>query len=137
MKIAVRYYTRSGNTKKVALAIAEALNVEAHDLTVPLEEKTDALFLGNSMYAFNIDETVKKFLEENCDKIGTLYNFGTAASPASTYKKVKKVATGLGIAMGEEEFHCYGKFGGLHKKRPDENDLKKAAAFATAAIEKL
>ena len=34
MKIAVRYYTRSGNTEKLAKAIAEAVGVQAE--SVPL-----------------------------------------------------------------------------------------------------
>ena len=45
MKIAVRYYTRSGNTKKLADAIAEAASVDAKDVSVTLEEKADILFL--------------------------------------------------------------------------------------------
>ena len=43
MKIAIRYYTRSGNTKKLAEAIAEAASVEAKDVSVPLEEEVDVL----------------------------------------------------------------------------------------------
>lgn len=31
MKVAVRYFTRSGNTKKLALAIAEAVGAEAKE----------------------------------------------------------------------------------------------------------
>ena len=37
MNIEIRYYTRSGNTKKIADAISEALNMEAFDVSVPLE----------------------------------------------------------------------------------------------------
>ena len=55
MKIAIRYYTQTGNTKKLAQAIAEALGVEAKDITCPLEEKTDILFLCNSVYWAGID----------------------------------------------------------------------------------
>ena len=48
MKYAVRLYTRSGNTKKLADAVAKIVSVEAKDVTVPLDEKTDILFLGCS-----------------------------------------------------------------------------------------
>lgn len=41
MNIAIRYYTRSGNTQKLASAIAEAINIEAKDVSVPLTEKAD------------------------------------------------------------------------------------------------
>ena len=38
----------------------------------------------------------------------------------------------VGIPMEEREFHCRGEFKGVHKGRPDENDLKAAAEFAKA-----
>ena len=54
MKFAVRYYTQTGNTKKLAEAVADALGVEALPITEPVEEAVDVLFLGNSYYAFSI-----------------------------------------------------------------------------------
>ena len=45
MKIAVRYYTKTGNTKKLAMAIAEAVGVEAKPISVPVDEPVDILFL--------------------------------------------------------------------------------------------
>lgn len=36
MKVAVRYYTRGGNTKKLADAISKALGVPAQTTSVPL-----------------------------------------------------------------------------------------------------
>ena len=62
MKIALRYYTKTGNTKKLAQAMAGVLGVEALDLSHPLEEEVDLLFLGNSYYAFSIDPEVVKFI---------------------------------------------------------------------------
>ena len=62
MTFAVRYYTKTGHTKKLAEAVAEALGVEALPITSPVTEKVDVLFLGNSYYAFNIDSEVKKFI---------------------------------------------------------------------------
>ena len=32
--------------------------------------------------------------------------------------------------MDEREFHCKGEFKGIHKGRPNEEDLEKAAEFA-------
>ena len=61
MKIAVRYYTKTGNTKKLAMAIAEAVGVEAKPISVPVDEPVDILFLGNSYYAFSIDPEVNLF----------------------------------------------------------------------------
>ena len=46
MKIAVRYFSRGGNTKKLADAIAKAVGVDAETTSVPLTEDVDILFLG-------------------------------------------------------------------------------------------
>ncbi len=131
MTFAVRYYTKTGNTRKLANAIAEELGVEALPITEPVTEKVDALFLGNSYYAFNIDPEVRKFVASlDKDKVGKIVNFGSAAMLNSTYKKVKAEADKVGIAMDDKEFHCKGEFKMLHKGRPDENDIRDAVVFA-------
>ena len=48
----------------------------------------------------------------------------------STYKKVKAEADKVGIPMLEQEFHCRGEFKGVHKGRPNAEDLQDAAVFA-------
>ena len=131
MKYAVRYYAKTGNTKKLAIAIADELGVEALPISEPVEELVDLLFLGNSYYAFNIDPEVKAFVASlDKEKVGKIVNFGTAALLNSTYKKVKAVAARVGIPMDEKEFHCKGEFKGLNKGRPDEKDIKAAVEFA-------
>ena len=134
MKIAVRYYTKTGNTKRLAEAIAEAAGVEALPLSSPLTEPVDILFLGNSYYAFSIDPEVRKFIQSlDPAKVGRIVNFGSAAMLNSTWKKVKAEADKKGIAMDEREFHCKGEFKGIHKGKPDAEDLKAAEQF-TAEI---
>ena len=131
MKIAVRYYTKTGNTKRLAEAIAEAVGAEALPISAPVTEPVDVLFLGNSYYAFTIDPEVRAFvrgLDKN--KVGRIVNFGSAAMMNSTWKKVKAEADKAGIPMDPQEFHCKGEFKGVHKGRPNDEDLKAAAAFA-------
>lgn len=97
MNVEVRFYTRSGNTAKLANAIASAVSVEAKEITVPLTEKADILFLGCSYYAFDVDESVKKFIIENKNNIGKIICFGTSAMMKSMKKPMKKVADGIGV----------------------------------------
>lgn len=135
MKCAVRYYTKTGNTKKLAEAVAGALGVEALPISVPVKEAVDLLFLGNSYYAFNIDPEVRDFIHSlDKSKVGKIANFGSAAMLNSTYKKVKAEADKVGIPMAEQEFHCKGEFKGVHKGRPNAEDLAAAVAFAKALI---
>ncbi len=131
MTYAIRYYTKTGNTKRLAEAVAQALGVEALPISEPIQEKTDVLFLGNSYYAFTIDPEVRDFVRSlDKEKVGTIVNFGSAAMLNSTYKKVKVEADKVGIPMMEKEFHCKGEFKGIHKGKPDEDDMKAAAEFA-------
>ena len=131
MKVAVRYYTKTGNTKRLAEAVAKAVGVEALPLSSPIEAPVDILFLGNSYYAFSIDPEVRAFIRSlSKDKVGRIVNFGSAAMLNSTWKKVKAEADKVGIPMEKREFHCKGEFKGLHKGRPNSEDLAAAAAFA-------
>ena len=135
MKCAVRYYTKTGNTKKLAEAIAAAVGAEALPISEPVNEPVDLLFLGNSYYAFTIDPEVRDFVRSlDKSKVGKIANFGSAAMLNSTYRKVKAEADKAGIPMVEKEFHCRGEFKGLHKGRPNAGDLAAAAAFAKSLI---
>ena len=135
MKVAVRYYTKTGNTKRLAEAVAKAVGAEALPISTPVSEPVDILFLGNSYYAFSIDPEVRKFIRSlDKNKVGKIVNFGSAAILNSTYKKVKAEAEKVGIPVDEREFHCKGEFKGIHKGRPNADDLKDAAAFAAKIV---
>ena len=135
MKVAVRYYTKTGNTKRLAEAVAKAVGSEALPISSPVDEPVDILFLGNSYYAFSIDPEVRNFIKSlDKNKVGKIVNFGSAAMLNSTYKKVKAEADRAGIQMDEREFHCRGEFKGLHKGRPNADDLAAAADFAKTIV---
>ncbi len=130
MTYAVRYYTMTGNTKRMAETVAEELGVEALPISEPVTEPVDILFLGNSYYAFTIAPEVRDFVASlSKDKVGKIVNFGSAAMLNSTYKKIKSVANKAGVEMDPKEFHCRGEFKGINKGRPNEADLKALAEF--------
>ena len=136
MKCAVRYYTKTGNTKRLAEAVAGALGVAALPISEPVAEPVELLFLGNSDYAFRIDPEVRNFIRRlDRTKVGRIVNFGSAAMLNSTYKKVKAEADKVGVPMDQREFHCRGEFKGIHKGRPNAEDLAAAAAFARSFLE--
>ena len=136
MKCAVRYYTKTGNTKRLAEAVAAALGEEALPISEPVDGPVDLLFLGNSYYAFSIDPEVRAFIRSlDKAKVGRIVNFGSAAMLNSTWKKVKAEADKVGIPMHEKEFHCRGEFKGVHKGKPDADDCAAAAAFAKSLTE--
>lgn len=134
MKIAIRYYTKTGNTKKLADAIGSAINVEAKTVDTPLTEDVDILFLGSAIYAAGIDTKIKDFIKNISVNVGCVVNFSSAALIPSTYSQVKKEVEAKGIKMSEDEFHCRGAFKLVHRGRPNDDDLKAAQEFAKKVV---
>jgi NAD(P)H dehydrogenase (quinone) len=72
-KVLILYYSRSGNTKKMARAIAEAMKSDAVSVTVEDVEKFDISFLpnydgivlGSPTYFSNMAWQVKKMIDES------------------------------------------------------------------------
>ncbi len=135
MKIEVRYYSKTGNSKKLANAIAEELKIEALDVNNNLSEDADILFICNSIYWAGIDGSVKKFVKENADKIKLLVNVSTAAIKKSSYAQMKKLAKDNNINLSDREFHAPGSFMGLHKGRPNDEDINKLKEFVKEIVE--
>lgn len=135
MKIAVRYYSRGGNTKKLADAIARAAGVKAETVDKPLTEPVDVLFLGSSVYAAGVDDSIKKFINElNPSMAKRIINFSTAALLPSTYNQVSKLLSEKGMRIDPEEFHCRGSFAFMHKGHPDQKDLNDAEEFVKKVL---
>ena len=134
MKIAIRYYTKTGNTKKLAEAISSAINVEAKTVDEQLTEDVDILFLGSAVYAAGIDQKIKDFIKSINVDVGEVVNFSSAALIESTYKQVKKEVEAKGLKMSEDEFHCRGAFKFVHRGKPDDNDIKNVQEFAKRIV---
>ena len=135
MKAAIRYYTKGGNTEKLALAISKATGLPAETIDVPLLEDVDLLFLGSSVYGFDVDNQVKQFISNIAVKVGKVVNFSTGCLVKSTYKQVGKLLAEKNIPLAKEEYYCRGSFGPMHKGRPNQQDLQAAEAFARKIME--
>ena len=135
IKVEIRYYSRGGNTKKLAEAISNEINVPAKTVNEPLTEDVDILFLGSSVYAYGVDDNIKEFINNINVKVGKVVNFSTAAIVKSTYNQVKKLLDEKNIPIAKEEYYCKGSFGPLHRGKPNEKDLKNVAEFAKNIIQ--
>ena len=126
MKTAVRYYSRSGNTKALADAIADAAGVKAVSVDSPeaaINEPVDILFIGGALYAYGLDGHMKAWLKtlktKNVKKAAV---FSTSWISKHSLDLLKKGLAEAGIPVEEETFYA--------KNRPDAQQLKAAAAFA-------
>ncbi len=126
MNIAVRYYSRSGNTRAVAEAIAAAANVKAVSVDQPaaaLAEPADVLFIGGALYAYGIDSHIKEYLKSL--KKGDAKKavvFSTSWISKHAIDLIKKGLGEAGIPVVEESFYV--------KNKPNSEQLKAAEAFA-------
>lgn len=138
MNIEVRYYSKSGNTKKIADAIAKQADVSAKSIREPVQGEVEVLFLGTGIYAFDIDPELKEYiLTLKPEHIKTVVVFSTTAIVKSAYEKTKKYLQDQGLNVSEKEYHCPGHYTILRKGRPNADDVKNAEQFAKSIISSL
>lgn len=127
--VQVRYFSKSGHTKAIAEAIAEALDVEAADINTPLVQEVDILFLGGALYAGGISGKLKNFIKTlSPEVVKKVVVFSTTANPNGAYTKIKKALDKQGVNVLEDEFHCTGKSADTDAAK------EQAAAFAKKVV---
>ena len=134
MRIDVRYFTKNGGTRKLAEAIAKAVDAEAKTVDQPLEKYADVVFLGASVYGGKPDPSVVRFIADNAKNIGKIVVFGTACTGKSTYPAIKSAAAGQAVKTAEMFFQCKGQFLFFNKNHPNDQDCANAADFAKNQI---
>ena len=134
MRIEVRYFSKNGGTKKLAEAIAKAVDAEAKTVDTPLEKYADVVFLGASVYGGKPDPSVVKFIADNARSIGKIVVFGSACTGKSTFPAIKSAAAGCAVKTAEMFFQCKGQWLFFNKNRPNDQDCSDAADFARKQI---
>ena len=126
MKIAVRYYSRSGNTKTAAEAIARAIGTDAVSVdsaSASLQEPVDVLFIGGALYAYGIDKHLKAYLGSlKKDQVKKAVVFSTSWISKHAIDLIKGELDRKGIPVEKETLYFRGK--------PGEKQLQDAANVA-------
>ena len=132
MKTEIRYFTRTGNTQKLAEAIAQAVQCKAQSIPAPLAGYTNVLFLGASVYGGGISAEMKEYIRSlDKSQIGMVAVFSTSALVQRAFPQIKKELEKEGIAVCPQDFYCRGQFTALHRGRPNGKDLESAKRFAS------
>jgi flavodoxin len=142
MKSIVIYYSETGNTEKVARAIARGLGSECKKLNEIAPEKLfefDLICFGTPVHGFAPAKPVKEFLEKLpnlAGKRGAGFCTMHAGGDRAALKIIKEVLEAKGISfLGG--FSCKGLsrlVGNIGPRifnpgKPDEKDLKEAEDF--------
>lgn len=110
MNIIIRYYSASGNTKLIADAIAEGINLKAKSIVdePTINEHVDLLFLGGAPYANIMAKKLREYAlnikKEDVDKIVL---FTTSNWSRRTVRALKKIFKEKGIYVYDKYFYAH------------------------------
>ena len=127
---AVRYYSRSGNTKILAEAIAkvagtEAVSVDAKNTAIT--EPVDVLFVGGALYAYGLDKHLKNWLSElDGTKVKKAVVFSTSWISKHSVNLIRSALQAKGIDVADEKKK--------KKNKPTAEDIKAAETIVKKVI---
>ncbi len=129
----VIYYSKTGNTKKIAEVIATELEVSAEDVRTKGKIAKDSFLLLGSGNYFPLPGRGFKKLVASTDLNGRkVALFGTSGGgKGREVTALEKMVTAKGAKV-IGKFYCKGKLlFFINRKHPDSNDLKNAKKFAS------
>ena len=128
--VAVRYYSKSGNTKLLAEAIAKGAGVipiSVDEDSAKITENIDVLFIGGALYAYGLDKELNNYLAGiDGKKVKKAVVFSTSWISKHSIDLIKKALKEKGIQVAEET--CYAR------SKPNDKQLADAEAFAKKFI---
>lgn len=142
MDIKVMYHSSTGNTKKLADAIAASFNIsaEAIDESTPASTcKADLLFIGDGIYAGKPNKHTVAFIE-GLDPllVKNAAVFATYGGQDSIGRDIQQLLKNRGINVLEPAFACKGKSWWLiNRKHPSAADLDNLREFVKSATIKI
>ena len=110
MKTAVRYFSKLGNTKKIAEAIAQGAGVKAVSIAddPKLHEYVDILFLGGAPYANIMAPELREYAESlKAEQVGRVILFTTSNWSRRTVLALRKLLVNNGIKVDKEYFYAH------------------------------
>lgn len=130
MHAAVRYFSRSGNTKLVADAIAKAAGVQAISVDQPqakLDDHVDVLFIGGALYAYGLDKRLVSYIRSlDGSKVGRAVVFSSAWISRHALDLLRRELGERSISVEQKDFFV--------KNKASQQQLDEAAAFAKSML---
>lgn len=153
MKISIVFFSQSGNTRKVANALAEQFTKEGHSVSCcTLKEvntgvliESDCIGIGSPTFESHAPVLVKDFIKSLPflgGKRGFVFATGSGAagsviSDMATLMKRKEVSVIGSFLTAGEMYHPAPCIIGKAKNRPNAQDLQKAKSFASTLSQHL
>ncbi|MDL2206885.1 nitric oxide synthase [Eubacteriales bacterium OttesenSCG-928-N13] len=140
MNIRVFYHSSTGNTKKVADAIASAVGVTAEAISeaTVMKEPVDLLFIGDGIYFGKPNKNTVRFIQSlSPDTVKHVAVFATYGGQDKIGKDIADCVLSQKLHIVDSPFISAGQsWIFMNREHPNEADLKKAVGFAKSAISK-
>lgn len=135
------YASLTGNTRKVAKAIAEAVGATLVDVRrdpLPKVEPGDVIFVGDGVYGWRPSRAMRRALRAlTLPKGAKAAVFGTYGGKPSQLAVLEKILREKGAEV-VDRFSCMGRdwffLGLIGRGRPSEEDLRAAREFAKKVV---
>ncbi len=139
MKVAIRYFSRGGSTKKLANAIGQALAIPAASITTPLDTPVDLLLIGGAPYvASQLAPELKQFIHQlTFDQVKHIAVFSTSNWKMSIKRQVERSLTDNRIRVVDEGYRSRGALGVINKTHPTAEEQTNAIAYVKKTMAKL
>ena len=135
MKNVIIYFSKTGNTEKIAKSLAQELGCQEYNLKsfnpdeIDLSE-VENVFLGSGIYGGDFDISVKNYIKRLNGKQFNVGFFVTRGGFLKMYKKtIKKLnleVKSMANKISSDFFQSFGKSGIFHKNCPTTDDLNRA-----------
>ncbi|RRD96184.1 hypothetical protein EII17_01400 [Clostridiales bacterium COT073_COT-073] len=136
MKVAIRYYSRTGSTRDLAFAIQEQLGVAAETIDIPIPSGVDLLFLGTATYKGRTAREISDFILTLRERKITVVFFSSSVFRKSNHKDLCRQLKSAKITFLPESFYSGSIFWIFNRKRPNEADLKNIKNFSKEIVRK-
>ncbi len=138
MKSLVVYFSRGGNTRKIAEAIAAELATEAVDVAKqrPDVSGVDLLVVGSGTYGGEPGKELVSFLqglEPAAGKRAACFSTCGFIRPPASILKMRSLLESRGYNVGGC-YDCLGKFLFKNRGHPSEEEVAKAREFARSLV---
>ena len=128
--VAVRYYSKSGNTKLLAEAIgkgAGVIPISVDEDSAKITEDIDVLFIGGALYAYGLDKEMNNFLAGiDGSKVKKAVVFSTSWISKHAITLIKNGLKEKGIPFVDEFIYARGK--------PNQKEIDNAKQIAKKYI---
>jgi flavodoxin len=106
---AIRYFSKTGNTQKLAELLGDQLNLEPATIATPLPEHVTTLLLGGAVHMASVDTELKQYIATlQPDQIDQVVLFGTSGAFLTVEKGLRKLLKQQGLSVAPKGLFIHG-----------------------------